>query len=420
MHYKIFWCKTNKYFTEKWLNSNELADKKGIFVASCIVTDKAKSKWIKFVKDTISNFENDEEKIYLSWCWTIKNWELDEDFYKKYPELSEFKDKIMLLKEKPEKEISKDKIRQIRERKIYTRKYLVIQNWCDNYCTFCLTIQARWWHSSRNKDSIISEILEFEKTWWSEIVLTGTNIWAYGSSNTTKIIESSFWELLKEILDKTNITRIRISSLWIEFVSDELIEIFRNVRIYPHFHLSIQSWSDKILKSMNRNYTEEKLNDVLSKLNKMERSDWVLSSIWADIIVWFPWESENDFNKSLDLLEKYNITKLHAFPFSAHKSHYSIPAWSFPNQIDDKIKRERMSEIASKAEAVRESFCKKNNWKTLKILVEKNSNWLFSGWSENYIALNQNNFIPFKNHEIKHWNIVGWIFHFKEDFLIDS
>ena len=412
MHYKVFWCKTNKYFTEKWLGSNELLDKKWIFVASCIVTDKAKSKWIKFVKDTIKDFKYDDERVYLSGCGTIKNWKLDNDFYDVYPELKEYNDKIVLLQENPWKEDISEKINSLKKKGIYTRKYLIIQNWCDNYCTFCLTIQARWWHSSRDIDSIISEIQEAEKIWSKEVVLTWTNLWAWGTSNTKKYEESRFGQLLQEILNKTTVPRIRISSLWIEYVSKELLEIFKNERIYPHFHLSIQSWSDKILKLMNRNYSEEKLNEVLLDLSQLKRDDWILPSIGADMIVWFPQENEDDFEKSLKLIKKYNITKLHAFPFSAHKNHYSIPAWNFSGQIDDKIKKNRMNIINNEANLVRDDFYKKNNWKILRLLVEKVWNWTFSGWSENYIALNEKNFNPNQWEKIKNWNIAEWIFSF--------
>ncbi|MDD2487539.1 MAG: radical SAM protein [Candidatus Gracilibacteria bacterium] len=413
MQYKVFGCKTNKYFTEKWLSSGSLADKKGMFIASCIVTDRAKSKWLKFVKDTISGFQTDDEKIYLSGCGTIKNGKLDENFYDIYPELKEYKCKIVLLGEDPEKENTSIRLDSIKKRIIYTRKYLIIQNGCDNYCTFCLTIQARGGHNSRDVDSIISEIQDFSSSGGKEIVLTGTNIGAWGASDTKKFDESKLHELLEEILEKTTMPRIRISSLGIEYISERLLKIFSNPRIYPHFHLSIQSGSDKILKSMNRNYSEKKLNEILERLNDLKRMDGILPSIGADMIIGFPGESQEDFEKSLNLLEKYNITKLHAFPFSSHKSHYSIPAGAFPNQIDDKIKRERMDVIGKEANRVRECFQKKNDGKSMNMLVEKIGDQTFSGWSENYILLNQENFTPSDNQEIKRGNIIEGIFNLK-------
>ncbi|EKD66587.1 MAG: hypothetical protein ACD_49C00029G0015 [uncultured bacterium (gcode 4)] len=434
MQYKIFWCKTNKYFTEKWLNSEELKNKSWIFVASCVVTDKAKSKWIKFVKDTIKGFENKSDKVYLSWCGPIKKWKLNSDFYKIYPELQEFSDKIELLEEEPEKEINliDSRVKPENDRvgenllfrhpecsvakskdlfKIFTRKYLVIQNWCDNNCTFCLTIQARWSHISREIEEIIEEINSSSA---QEVVLTGINIGAWWASNTKKFEETKLSELLSQILEKTKVPRIRISSLGIEYINDKLLEVFKNPRIYPHFHLSIQSGSDKILKLMWRNYSELTLNETLQKLNILERKDWVLVSLGADIIVGFPGETDDDFQKSLKLIQKYNITKLHAFPFSSHQNHHIIPASKLDNQISDKIKRERMREIMKEAKIVENNFYKKNDWKILKILVEKVSQNSFSGWSENYIPLNKANFKPLKNEQITRWKIFEWRFEYKE------
>lgn len=414
MEYKIFGCKTNKYFTEKWLNTDYLSDKTWTFIASCIVTDKAKSKWIKYLKDTIKWFQNKNDKIYLSGCWTIKKWELVNDFYKTYPELKEFEENIILLWEDPEKSWIEEKVNILKKRSISTRKYVIIQNWCDNYCTFCLTIKARWKHFSRKTEEIINEIQNIEKLGVKEIILTWTNIGAWWTSNTIKYKETKLNELLREILSKTNIPRIRISSLWIEYIDDELLEIFQNTRIYPHFHLSIQSWSDKILKSMNRNYSRKTLENTLLKINSIKRDDNILISIWADFIVGFPWEDEKDFEDTLEIIEKYNIVKVHCFPFSSHKKSDSIPAWLFPNQVDEKIKHERIKLISELGENIRKKFLKLNSWKELNLLLERVTETKFTWWSENYIDLNEYNFTVNNWEIIRNWNIVKWIYNFSE------
>ena len=215
-------------------------------------------------------------------------------------------------------------------------------------------------------------------------------------------------------MNHTKIERIRISSLGIEYINDNLIKIFENSRIYAHLHLSIQSWSDKILKLMNRNYDRKFLIETLEKLNSIKREDGVMISIWADIIVWFPQENDNDFKDTLNLIEKYNITKVHAFPFSAHENRDFIPASKFPNQVKNHIKMERLRMIIRKWDEVRINFLKQNSWNKFKLLVEKVSNkwvtWLnwFSWWSENYIFLNERNFKVESQIEI--WKIVEWTF----------
>lgn len=410
MQHKIFWCKINKYFTEKWLNTSYFDDKKWIFINSCIVTDKAKYKWIKFIKDSIVSFQSPEEKVYLSGCWPIRKWELVANFYEIYPELSRYKDRIVLLWEDPEKEWINQKIDKIKKISIYTRKYIIVQNWCDNYCTFCLTIQARWWHNSRTLEEIVAEIKEYENSWIKEIVITWTNIWAWWADDTKKFDQSRFAELLKEIINKTNIPRIRISSLWVEYINDELTELIVNPRIYAHLHLSIQSWSDKILTSMNRNYSKSTLENILEKLNNIQRKDWVKLSIGADFIVWFPWENDEDFSETLEIINKYKITKVHAFPFSAHEKNDFIPASQFPNQISEKVKKSRMQQITKIWDVVREDFLSENNGVTLNLLVEKCSWEKFSWWSENYIQLNEANFQVLDWEMVKTGNIVRWIF----------
>lgn len=110
-----------------------------------------------------------------------------------------------------------------------------------------------------------------------------------------------------------------------------------------YIHLSIQSGSDTILKKMNRHYDRPKLLQILEQLNSLKREDDVQINIGADLIVGFPGETDTDFTDTLELLAKYHITQLHAFPFSAHKDHYSVPAGKFPNQIEECIKTERLN-----------------------------------------------------------------------------
>ena len=320
MQFKIFWCKVNKYYTDEWLKSEYLKDKNGIFVASCVVTDKAKRKWIKFVKDEVKKLEWDD-KIFISWCWAFKKWEAQDDFFDIYPELKEFEWKIIILWEKPEelkleidsktkkeekKKVDFSKLKNFTQKQIYTKKFLLIQWWCNSFCTFCLTVQKRWRHYYRDKDDIVSEITEFEFGWWKEVVLTWVNLSAWWLRDTNDVWQSRFAELLEYILEKTTIPRLRISSLWPEFIDDRCLEIFKNKRIYPHFHFSVQSGSSKVLKDMRRHYDWEYMRKLLEKTKNLEREDWVEVSIWADIIVGFPWYLQ--FSKRLTYYKSSRIS----------------------------------------------------------------------------------------------------------------
>ena len=426
MQFKIFWCKVNKYYTDEWLKSEYLKDKNGIFVASCVVTDKAKRKWIKFVKDEVKKLEWDD-KIFISWCWAFKKWEAQDDFFDIYPELKEFEWKIIILWEKPEelkleidsktkkeekKRVDFSKLKNFTQKQIYTKKFLLIQWWCNSFCTFCLTVQKRWRHYYRDKDDIVSEITEFEFGWGKEVVLTWVNLSAWWLRDTNDVWQSRFAELLEYILEKTTIPRLRISSLWPEFIDDRCLEIFKNKRIYPHFHFSVQSGSSKVLKDMRRHYDWEYMRKLLEKTKNLEREDWVEVSIWADIIVGFPWETKDDFMDTYNLVKDWLITKVHAFPFSAHKFWESVPAWKFENQVSDLEKKDRMWDLEFIADSVRDDFIERNIWKKFEVLIEvvKEENWKirWKGWTENYIEADDRTF-EILEWEIKKNSIVKWI-----------
>ncbi len=438
MQYKIFWCKVNKYYTDKWLNSDYLKDKQGIFVASCVVTDQAKRKWIKFIKDTFKEYDKEVPvsknlgtgtwtwiwKVYISWCWAFKDWRAQEDFFELYPELKVFKDRIEILWEDPEekkldwkKQINFDKLKKLSQNQIYTKKFVLIQWGCDSFCSFCLTVKKRWRHYFRAKEDITEEINDFVKTWWKEVVLTWINLAAWWLDSTNpeispvndiKEVKSKLSELLEYILDNSEIKRLRISSLGPEFVDEKLLKIFENSRIYPHFHFSVQSGSSKVLENMRRHYTWKFMKDILLKLRDIKRKDWIKISIWADIIVGFPGETENDFLETLDLIKTCKITKVHAFPFSAHKLWENVPAWFYKEQISDKVKKDRMNKILELSDKIRQNFIVENIWKTFEILVEQVwENWNWKGWTQNYIEASNEN-IEIISWEIKKNEIIIW------------
>lgn len=411
MDYKIFGCKVNKYYLNKWLNYfskmpplsssskqiNTKLETKGIevedinteniLIATCVVTDRAKNKFIKETLKQISSWKH----IYLTGCAAFDNGKkmTEEKFYKTYPELKTFQNKITLLWEEPER----NDTRKIWTQKfkdtanIYTKKFIVIQNWCDNYCSFCLTIHKRGKSQNIAAEEIIQEINDFVEIGWKEIVITGINLAARWCKDTKKPNENKFAELLQTIIVKTNIERIRISSLWPEFLNDEFFEVIKNTRFLPHFHISIQSFSNNILKSMNRNYDSNLLDNIISKLKNLDRPDKDKISIWGDIIIGFPWETEEDFQDTVKWIQKHQINKVHAFPFSAHDKWETIPAHSFQNQVPQEIKKQREKELKEITDKIREEFIQKNTWKKHQVLIEEKRNEIQKWWTENYIQV---------------------------------
>lgn len=421
MDYKVFGCKTNKYFAEKWLVHPHLSNKEGYFIASCVVTDKAKAKWVKHAKKKLPELKW-QEKLYLSGCGNIRDGVVDPRFFEVYSELTPFREKIEILPEDPDdfamsseekKKMMMTKIRslsKLKGRELFTRKYMVIQTGCDNFCTFCLTVQARGRHKWRPMAEIIEEINTFVANGGKEVVFTGINLWAWGSGTSNNYEESKFVELVEAVLFDTSLERLRISSLGVEFVSDRLISLFANIRINPYIHLSIQSGSSRILKSMNRHYDGVKLREVLEKLRNVKRDDKISLNIWADLIVGFPWESDEDFEDTREIVEKYAITQLHAFPFSAHVDHYSVPAWSFPDQVPNHIAQKRLKTLLKTGEEAFEKYAKNFVGRELRVLIEKVGENTFSWWTENYLACDETNFTPLPWQEIARGKVVRGLY----------
>jgi len=384
MPYKIFWCKVNKYFLNQRLdyfskNWNNLDDT--LLVATCVVTDRAKNKWVREVKHAIQQWL----KVAITWCGSFSRWNMakDSEFYSIYPELKQYSDKITLLPESPSKNWFEYKIWW--KSSVYTKHFLIVQNGCDNHCSFCLTVAKRWPHISRPLNEIIEEIHQIESQWWKEIVITWINLAARWCSNSTKPEGTKFPYLLREILKQTNIPRIRISSMWPEYANDEFFEVVSDERILPHFHYSIQSFSNNVLQNMWRHYSSDELKTVLKKTRNLKKKN--LISIWADIIIWFPWETEEDFLDTYSWIEEYWITKLHAFPFSDHTQRERIPASFLPDQVKQLVKKNREIRLISKWDEIREKFIAQNKWTSHKVLIEERRNWKRKWWTENYIQV---------------------------------
>ena len=369
-------------------------------IATCVVTDRAKDK---FIKETLIQL-TEWKHVYLTWCAVFDEWKkMDDDkFYSIYPQLAEYRDNITLLSEEPERDDTREtKTHKFKENaNIYTKNFIVIQNGCDSHCSFCLTVSKRGPSQTIPADEIIEQIDDFVDVWWKEIVITWVNLAARGCSSTKKPEESQFSELLQYILDETKIERIRISSLWPEFLDEKFFEVVKNPRFLPHFHFSIQSFSDNVLKAMNRNYDSQRLDYVLTKIRNLDRPDKDQISIWADIIVWFAWETDEDFQQTVEWIKKYRITKLHAFPFSSHDKWESIPAHLFKNQVPFHIKKQRERELISVWNEIREKFIAENKWLPQKVLVEEKKNGKRRGWTWNYIQAEL-------DWDYKRWEIVN-------------
>lgn len=280
-----------------------------------------------------------------------------------------------------------------------TRANIKIQTGCENYCSYCIIPFTRGSSESILKNDILKEITEKEKIGFKEIIITGINIGAYGASLTTKPNENKLAELLIEILEKTKIPRIRLSSIGPQYFNPKLIQVLKNPRICQHLHLSIQSASNTVLKRMNRSYSIESVIELSEELRKII-PDIALTS---DIIVGFPEENGTEHLETLENLQKIKLMKTHLFPYSIRKKTVAATMRQIPNTI----KIERKKSLEKIALQMRLDFIKNQIGKEKLVLFEqKNKQGLWEGYTDNYIRIKIKSENDFKN-QIKKIILTG-------------
>lgn len=264
-----------------------------------------------------------------------------------------------------------------------TRSFLKVQDGCDYKCTYCTIPQAR----GKSRSGTISEILDNVKhlvaSGVKEIVLTGVNIGDYGIFDTkTKKRETNFYELISNIDLIPDLNRVRISSIEPNLLSDEIIQFVHNSNSFvKHFHIPLQSGSDKILKLMKRRYLK---NLYISRINKIKEL-MPDCCIGVDVIVGFPGETEEDFNETYEFLKALNISYLHVFSYSERDNTESL---KINHKIPKKIRAIRSQILRKLSEKKKMNFYKSNINQIRPVLFEsKNYDGYIYGYTDNYIRV---------------------------------
>ncbi len=304
---------------------------------------------------------------------------------KSIPEINQvFKNSQQVLKFIKKNYHTKSRISDFKSQTSKTRALIKIQGGCDFSCTYCIITKFRGKSKSIPLNKIIEQIKSKEKQGFQEIVLVGVNILQY------KYQDKNFADLVKEILEQTQILRIRFSSLDPRLISASFLTLLKMKRICPHLHLSLQSGSNKILKLMNRNYTAAKYFNIVKHARKINP----LTSITTDIIIGFPGETDKDFQKTLNFVAKIDFLKIHIFPYSIRAGTKSA---DFENQISEKIKKERYQKLNALAEKQKAKFLKKMKGKNLPVLFEQKKNRAWQGFTSNYIQIRKRSAQKLKN-----------------------
>lgn len=258
-----------------------------------------------------------------------------------------------------------------------TRAFLKIEDGCNNFCTYCIIPYVRGRVRSKPLDTVYSEAVELANNGYREVVLVGINLTSYG-----KDLGLNICDAIECICKIPKIDRVRISSLEPDAMNEQILErLSKQSKFCPHFHLSLQSGSDKILSDMNRHYNKEEYKKIVENIrNKFEDA-----SITTDILVGFPGESEENFQESLDFIKEIGFMKVHVFPYSRRPG---TKADKFSYHISNPIKEARSKKMIAFSKEVGSEFLKTQIGKEYEVLFEnKSEEGYLEGYTKNYIHI---------------------------------
>lgn len=256
-----------------------------------------------------------------------------------------------------------------------TRAFIKIEDGCDRFCSYCIIPMSRGRVRSLPIGTLADQAAQCVNNGHKELVLTGINLCCYGQEFGLSLADAV------EAAAKSGVLRLRLSSLEPEMLSDEIIERFKAIpALCPHFHLSVQSGSDEILKKMNRKYTTDQFAQVVEKL----RGAFPGCAITTDIIAGFPMETDEDFQKSIDFAKQMKFAKVHVFPYSVRMG--TIAA-EMP-QLNPRIITERTRTLIAETDILEREFLKAQVGTTQTVLIEKPKSDLYShGFTEKYVSV---------------------------------
>ena len=259
-----------------------------------------------------------------------------------------------------------------------TRAVIKVQDGCNQFCSYCIIPYARGRIRSRKPESVIKEITDVAKEGIKEVVITGIHIASYGKDFNT---EYRLIDLLEEIQKVNGIQRIRLGSLEPTLITEEFVTRLKKLsKICDHFHLSLQSGCDETLKRMNRKYTTDQFRHVVELL----RNAYPEVHLTTDVIVGFPGETEEEFNKTYEFLKEIKFYKMHVFKYSPRSG---TVAAKMPNQIDGNIKEERSNKLIELSDKNEKEYNQKYIGKEVEVLLEEREGEYLKGHTTNYMVI---------------------------------
>ncbi len=263
-----------------------------------------------------------------------------------------------------------------------TRALIKVQDGCSAFCTYCIIPYVRGRMTSRPLTEIVDEAQRIADSGIKEIVITGVHLGAYGQDTGR---DKDIADILDKIHSIDGIERIRFSSIEPMYFPDILTERMSALpKCMPHFHLPIQSGSDKVLRSMHRRYTTAQFTHLVNGIRERFSDD---VGITTDIMVGFPGETDAEFKESLHFVEKIGFSQLHVFRYSPRKG---TPAATYPDQVPHHISSTRSREMISLGENLSATFRQRMLGKSKNVLVEgsrEGKKKLLAGFTDNYLRV---------------------------------
>ena len=264
-----------------------------------------------------------------------------------------------------------------------TRSFLKVQDGCDYKCTYCTIPLARGLSRSDKLDNILTSAKKISDSGVKEIVLTGVNIGDYGKGEFgNKNHENTFLDLISALDEVDGISRIRISSIEPNLLSNEIVDFVSNSKKFvPHFHIPMQSGSDTILKLMKRRYLSKLYKDRISHIKKVIPN----ACIGADVIVGFPGETDKEFLETYDFISRLDLSYLHVFTYSERNNTEAI---KFDKVVPKNVRSKRSKMLRSLSVKLKRKFYATQIGTTRNVLFEtENRNGFVYGFSNNYVRV---------------------------------
>ncbi len=388
-------CKVNTYESEYIIDKLKKAgyeikdfnEKCDVYIINtCTVTNSSDSKSKKIIRSAIK--QNKDACIIAMGCFIAANPDFKEDGLdiiignKDKSKIVEILDEYFIKKEQIDKTYS-ERLTEFEDMFITnfpgrTRAFVKIQDGCDNFCSYCIIPYVRGKCRSKEMNKVLEEITTLTNNGYKEVVLTGIHTGNYG-----KDLDTSFASLLKEIVKINKLERLRISSIEITELTDEVLDIIKNEKvIVDHLHIPLQAGSDEILKRMNRKYDLEFFFNKIEKIRNI-RKDIAIST---DVIVGFPGETDEMFEKTKETCRKLKFSKIHVFPYSERKNTASA---KMDGKLDNSIKKQRARELIEVSRELEKEYMQKYIGKEVEVLIEESGD-ISSGHTSNYLNVRIN------------------------------